>query len=1095
MSDLMNPPSIEQLLRMILSSFDEKGEIFDIPEKLFYKHWHYHTLYTEKHGKRIHNPVGISSGPHSQMAQNIVTAWLCGARIIELKTVQPNTIPDRTKPSIDIFEGAYNCERSQELSIEQAYDQYLNAWILIHVLQHKLSLETYKLKDIGTLFIMSLGYTLSDIRSDKIQWFIEKMTNCHQEKTEKIKAIKSIYPDVTKINIPDQISDSFIINTCKGCSARELEYICKFLVIDKKLHPSIKFSPKLLGYKSVMAILSAENTFDAEINEEDFENSIQYAEALSLIEKVTAISKEMGLEMTVKISNSLACKNKTSFIPQKAEEVYLSGRALHPIAVNLAAKLQTKFEGRLNISFSGGASSMNVVNLIQSGFQSITVCTDLLKPGGYGRLNQYFNELSKTFANYQAKNIREFILKSGNEYGVIESAMESLRNYAIRTLNDPAYQTNELSGHSLKSKRPLHHYDCIQAPCTEASPLNIDTSSYSYFTTKNDANKAINAILADNPLPSILGMIGDDPSRLNCVRNNYEYPVLMKEIERFIAEYEPEENTGLPGMPANGMTAAIIGGGISGLSCAWYLSRYGFAVDIYEADAHPGGMVNKFVPSFRISDSAIQKDIRRIKNAGIKILANTEIDHERFERIRKSYNFVYLATGAKESEPCKVSGDNTENVIDPITFLSNVKMDPDYAPGNNIAVIGNNWLAADAARAAIRMVGEEGYVALITTGTEKELDIDINSLKALKDEEIEIFEQTRVLRFITEDGKLHSLETIEVEKEVNGKSKKVKFRDIEGSEEIFRFDAAIPCTTLKPGTQIIDEKKLKFAGNSRETKLKNVFAGGTMTDPVSSVMNAVADAKKAAREIAEKAGINVPEELFRQEKDIDLQQLKIKRTQLDKPNFPDQIPPEERTDFKPVEQTLKPVKALKEAARCLHCDVLCNICVGVCPNNAMLGFDVNPEDIKIPSITINDEEFFVNYPEKLPIIQKHQILTINDWCNDCGNCTTFCPTAGSPNKDKLRVHFRHESFNKDSEGLLLTRNGNYHDLTLKKNGNLAMLTENWDAFIFENDNCMAVLDKADFSIQQISIFDDSDEMQLPEIAELKLLFKAVKDLV
>ena len=162
----------------------------------------------------------------------------------------------------------------------------------------------------------------------------------------------------------------------------------------------------------------------------------------------------------------------------------------------------------------------------------------------------------------------------------------------------------------------------------------------------------------------------------------------------------------------------------------------------------------------------------------------------------------------------------------------------------------------------------------------------------------------------------------------------------------------------------------------------------------------------------------------------------------------------------------------------------------------MLGFEADLDDIGIPAITIHDEEFFVNLSEKLDIKQKYQILTVNDWCNECGNCTTFCPAAGSPNKDKLRVHFRHESFNKDTEGLLLTRNGNYHDLTLKKNGNLAMLTENWDAFIFENDDCMAVLDKADFSIQQISVFaDESETLNLPEIAEMKMLFKVVKDLV
>ncbi len=1092
----MNPPTIEQLLRFMLSSFNEKGEIFDIPEKLFYKHWHYHTLYTTKQGQKIHNPIGISSGPHSQMAQNIIASWLCGARVIELKTVQPNPVEVRIKPSIDIFNGAYNCERSHELTVEQAYDQYLNAWILIHVLQHKLSLDAYKNADIGTLFIMSLGYSLSDIRSDKIQWFIDNMLDSSEKKAEKIKAIKAIYPDIVALNIPDRISGSFIVNTSKGCSSRELEYICKFLVIDKKLHPSIKFSPKLLGFKSVMAILSAEHTFEAEIKEEDFEDSLQYPEAITLIEDVTKISKEMGLEMTVKISNSLSCKNNTSQIPSQAGEVYMSGRALHPIAVNLAAKLQSKFEGQLDISFSGGASSSNVVNLIQSGFRSITVCTDLLKPGGYGRLNQYFNTLSKTFANYQAKNLREFILKSGNEYGVIESALENLRNYAIRTLSDPDYQTNELSGINIKSQRQLNHFDCIHAPCAEASPLNIDTSSYCWFTNKNDANKAINAILADNPLPSVVGMIGDDPSRLKCVRNNYDYPVLMKEVERFIAEYEPEENTGLPALPPNGMNVAVIGGGISGLSCAWYLSRYGFTVDVYEAEENPGGMVNTVVPSFRITDTALQKDIKRIKNAGVKILANTTIDKERFERIRKSYNFIYVATGATVANNPDIDTKRANNVYDAIQFLKEAKKKPDFDPGSNIAVLGSDWLAADVARTAIRLVGDEGYVALITPYEEKDLQIDMHTLRALREEEIEIFEKCRPKNFNITENAVESIETVEVEKVDDKRLKKAKFKDIEGSEQVFKFDAVVSCSGLKADASFLDKKNLKLNSQTKETQIAHVFAGGMVTDPMGSVMSVIADAKDAAHQIARKASVKIPEMLFSQEKDVDIQQLKIKKTQVEKPNMPEETPPENRNDFKPVVSTLKPVRALKEAARCLQCDTLCNICVDVCPNQAIIGFEVNLDDITIPTITMDDDEFYVSEREKLAIKQKHQILIINDWCNNCGNCTTFCPAAGSPNKDKLRIHFNRERFNKDTEGLLVLRNGNYHDITLKKDGNLSMLTENWDAYIFENDDCMVVIEKENFKIQQVSVFsDNNDPFQLESLAEIKMFLNVVTSLI
>jgi len=1096
MPDFMNPPSLEQVLKIILNSFDTNQEIFDIPEKLFYKHWHYHVLYTEKYGKKIHNSIGISSGPLTQLAQNIVSGWLCGARFLDLKTVQPNQITDRTKPSIDIFDGSYNCEKSHELTVEQAYDQYLNAWIIIHVLNHKLNPDQYKNQEIGTIFNMSLGYTLADIRSDKMQWFVDKMINCSVEKEEKIKLIKKIYPAISKIKIPDQISNSFTVNTCKGCSARELEYICKFLIIDKKLHPGLKFSPKLLGYKSVMAILNAENTFNAEVNPEDFENSIQYGEAITLIKNISETANELGLELTVKISNSLACKNNTGQIPGTAEEVYLSGRALHPIAVNLAAKFQSKFEGQLDISFSGGANCFNVVNLMQSGFSSITTCTDLLKPGGYGRLNQYFTELSKSFTNFQAKSIREFILKSGNEYNVKDAAIENLRNYAIRTLSDQAYQKTDVSGISIKSKKPLPFYDCIVAPCREANPLNTDTAGYCWHTHKNDAEKAIATILSENPLPSIMGMIGDDSSRKICTRNNYDYPIRMKDLERFITEFEPEEIKGLTKLSDNKRSVAVVGSGISGLTCAWYLSMYGFRVDVYEREQDPGGMATTIIPGFRISDAAIQKDIQRIKKSGVKFLSNTEIDKERFDRIRKSYDFVYVATGASDIPKMGIEGDKAEGVINPLVFLREAKFNENYQPGKNIAVIGDDWIAADAARAAIRLVGEDGYVSLMTLGGQDDLKLDKETVNAIIEEEIEIFDHCRPVKFILADGKISSIEIVDVEVNLKSRAKKVAYKDIKDSEQSFKFDAVIPCTGRIPTVGFTDIKKLKITEGSYATKLENVYAGGAVTNPDISVMNAVLDAKLAAREIAETSGIKVPDTLFAGKKNVNLQQLKVKRAQVEKPNNPEVVPVEKRVDSKPIVKTLKPVSALREAARCLQCDVLCNVCVGVCPNKAMVGFEVDTKHLKIPTVTLNGEEFFVSFPNKLPIVQKHQILVVTDWCNDCGNCTTFCPFAGQPHKDKLRLHFNHETFNKDENGLLVMRNEKYFDITLKNKGNLAQLTENWDAYIFENDDCMAVLEKETFNIQQITIFDDDIQiLEIPEIAEINMLFKTVTGLV
>lgn len=1091
----MNPPSIERLLEIIFASFKQKAEIFDIPEKLFYKHWHNRVLYTSKFGQDLHNPIGLAAGPHTQTAQGIISGWLCGARFIELKTVQPEAAEKNIRPSIDLQNVAYNCENARELSIEQAYDQFLNAWIIIHILDHKLFNNPNKSKGIGTVFNMSLGYTLADIRSERMQWFVDKMMDCSVEKAEKIDALKKIYPEIKNIDIPDRISNNFTISTYRGASAREMEYICKFLMIDKKLHPTVKFDPTLMGYKSVEAILSAEDSFEVELNAEDFDDNVQYAEAITLIENISKTAEEMELELMVKLSNSLACKNTAPQLPSQASSVYLSGTALHPIAVNLAAKLQSKFEGRLDVSFSGGADCFNVASLIQNGFSLVTVCTDLLKPGGYGRLNQYFQELMKAFANYQAKNIGEFILKSGTEYGVKESALVSLRNYAIRILNDLTYKTSEISNLSIKSNRKLGHYDCIQAPCTQAFATHPDVAGYCYFTTKNDADKAINAILADNPLPLVSSMIANDSSRLICTRMNYDYPVLMPDIERFIAEHEPGETTGLPGLKKNMHDVAVIGGGASGLACAWFLSKYGFDVDVYEAEKHAGGLMRKAVPGFRLQDSALFKDIQRIKNVGVKILNSTEIDKERFARIQKTYSYIYVASGSTETEKMNIVGEDAMGVFDPVDFLAASKLNPDVAPGENIAVIGNNWMAADAVRTAKRLLKNEGTATLICNGSIDDMDIDTDSRAALLEEGIEIFEYSWPKRILADEGKVSGIELIETEVFDQVDSDETIIKEIEGSEQIFKFDVVIPCMDRKSALSFMDIKKLKAKNGFSTARHKNIFAGGSLIDHSStSIALAIAGAKQAAKEIALDAGIQIPEDVFKQEKKININKLKLQKVHREKPNRPEKLSPEARENFDMVVKTLKPAKAIKEAARCLQCDTLCDVCVAVCPTRAMISFELQPENLKLPVVTFSGDDFQIVYKD-FGVKQKYQVLNIADWCNDCGNCTTFCPTSGAPNKDKIKVYFTREFFNNDKQGFLLERSEEKYTITMKNDAHLATLTIDQDDLVFENDDCLAVLEKDTFKIAQIDNFSDKDVVEIPEIQEMKMIYDLMKDYV
>jgi putative selenate reductase len=1096
MPDKFYPPALEQLLKIALTDLKTKSEVFNIPGKLFYKPWQHHFLYSAFGGQTLHNPIGLAAGPHTQLAHNIVAGWLCGARFIELKTIQAKDDLVITKPCIDMEYEGYNCEWSQELSINEAFDQYLNAWILIHILNHHIYSKYKKGVETGTVFNMSVGYNLNDIRSEKVQWFIDRMKNCKAEKEEKINSIKHIYPEVASIKIPDEISNSVTLSTMHGCPPREIEYIVKFLMMDKKLHTTIKFNPTLLGARSVRAILNTDRGFDVKIPDSSFEDDLQYSDALSLIKNLQAIADEMKLELNFKTTNTLECFNRKNRLPQEEEKIYLSGNALHPISVNLAANLQTKFEGSLNLSFSGGADCFNITKLITCGFSTITVCSDLLKPGGYARLVQYFEQLTKSFAQTQAKNIFEYILKTSNEFNVRNAALEHLKGYAIHTLNNKAYLKIAFQNTSIKTNRTLNSWDCIEAPCIRNCHTEQHIPDYLWYASQDDMPNAFRYILAHNPFPSVTGMVCDHLCQDKCTRINYDEPVLIRDVKRYVASQANGLTTEIEPLPKNGKKAAVIGAGPAGLSYAWYMNLAGFQVDVYETNTHAGGMVSEAIPAFRLTNPDIAKDVERITKAGVNIYYKARITKAKFSYLKRSYDYLFIASGAQVARKLPLIGNHAQGVLDPLEFLKKARLNSEMNIGKNIAIIGGGNTAMDAARTAYRLVGDEGSVTIIYRRTMAEMPADRGEIRAVLDEGIEILELVAPIKVLEENDVVTGLECVDMVFEGTDKSGRPKPVVVPDSEHSYEFDAIIPAIGQEPDIDFVDVDLLKTKSGSYKTKIDNVYIGGDAMRGASTAIKAIGDGRKAAMESLKNEGINLPVLHKKEFGDQDIAVIKQKKSKREFAIRPKTIPAYERKNFDVVISALTKSQALQESARCLRCDVICNVCVSVCPNHAFLGFEVDYEEIKVPEVKYNAESSDVKYLNEKPVKQRFQVINIADWCNECGNCTTFCPTAGQPYKDKLRLHFSKEGFKTETNGFLLMREGDYYQLTMKRNGTLNVISENWDAMIFENDTCMAVLNKETFHIEQIDVFTgEKGKIKLPEIAEMKMIFQATKHLI
>ena len=392
MSDRFYRIPIEKLFKWILSE-EKDGRIFGIYKELFFTPNKSDIFRMNRYGQMLETPIGVAAGPHTQLAHNIIASWLCGARYIELKTVQTLDKIEVTKPCIDMEDEGYNCEWSQELTIEDSFNEYLNAWIIIHILKDKFGWNT---NDPGFIFNMSVGYDLAGIQKPNVQWFLDKMNNCKAEKDEKINQLASLYPKIFEVNIPDQISDNVTLSTMHGCPSNEIENICRYLIEERKLHTSLKLNPTLLGKENLRNILNDKLGYEIIVPDEAFEHDLKYDDAIKIINSLKQSADKVGVEFGLKLTNTLESTNTTNWLPEKEKMVYTSGRALHPISINLAEKLQSDFNGELDISFSAGVDAFNVADTLACNLKPITVCSDLLKPGGYLRLTQYLEEIKKT---------------------------------------------------------------------------------------------------------------------------------------------------------------------------------------------------------------------------------------------------------------------------------------------------------------------------------------------------------------------------------------------------------------------------------------------------------------------------------------------------------------------------------------------------------------------------------------------------------------------------------------------------------------------------------------------------------------------------
>jgi putative selenate reductase len=1079
----------ETLLNWILEEYRQRQSIFGIDRSLFYVPVRDSPYgIPDIFGQYLATPIGPAAGPHTQLAQNIVSAWLCGGRFMELKTVQVLDELDIARPCMDMEDEGYNIEWSQELKLAESANEYIKAWALIHVFRRMLGFD--ERISPGTIFNMSVGYTLSGIRSAPMSRFMDSMKNASAELAGIRAVLQARFPQFKDVAIPSQIANSVTLSTMHGCPPGEIEQIARYLLEERGLHTAVKLNPTLLGKETVSVILHGDLGFhEVKIPDAVFEKDLQYGQAVELIRSLQRLAAGCRLTFGVKLSNTLPTLNHKGSL--SGDKMYMSGRALYPLTMQLFRKLAEEFHGTINVSYSGGADAFNVSRILAAGARPVTLATDLLKPGGYARLPQYLENLEAEMRAQGAASLDEL---AWNKLANLDQA-------AADALANPRYKRRWYSHGLPKVDSGLALFDCIIAPCVEQCAVRQDVPGYALRISRGEYDRALEIIMAENPLPGATGYICTQLCQRCCTRSasNYDEPVAIRALKRFAAEMG---RITLPMRDGLDRRVAVIGGGPSGLSAAYFLALNGIQVTVFEAKDYAGGMM-WLTPSFRLPSEVIQADIDRIVRLGVDIRLRQPVVQPPEELLSHGFDAVYVASGFQKNAPLYIEGMQARGVMAALDFLQQARLGQPIDLGPRVLVVGGGNTAMDAARVARRLTRHP--VVVVYRRTREDMPAGDEDIEGALEEGIRLQELVSPVRVILREDRVAGLECIRNSPGEPGTDGRKRPVPIPGSEFRIEAQSIVVAVGQSPDLTFLRGSGVPLRSNGSiavhpetgNAGAHRVYAGGDAVRGPGSIIAACADGRRAAEAICAEFGSEFrPLPACRAElSENEIAGVRRARARKEMGQKAPLIPPDRRSSFALVEGTLSEEAARREAARCLLCSSFCDKCVDVCPNRANQAYRVSLEDLMLPVLSCRNGFPAVTGATVFRMGQTRQIVHLHDLCNDCGNCATFCVHRGRPYLEKPRIFFQAIDFAREHDNAFyLEKISGGWTIRRREGGRESALT--WmgsgGEIAFENHLLKAVFASTDFRIKAVelkAIF--SGELPLVEPAEMYVILKGL----
>ncbi len=500
------------------------------------------------------------------------------------------------------------------------------------------------------------------------------------------------------------------------------------------------------------------------------------------------------------------------------------------------------------------------------------------------------------------------------------------------------------------------------APCKNACPLGNDIPRILSLVSEGRYEDAWRRFRETSPLPGVCGRVCYHPCETKCNRKDFDEPLSIASLERFVADACFELTDRIPDRPHRSEKIAIVGSGPAGLTCAYFLAKDGYTVTVFEAASQPGGMLRLGIPSYRLPREVLDREIELIVRWGVEFRTNTKIGQDiDIEELWEQYDALFIATGAHRSRALNIPGE--EFALTGLEFLKAVNAGQSVVLGKRVLIIGGGNTAMDCARTALRL-GARPIV--VYRRTREEMPAIAEEIEEAEHEGVQFEFLAAPVALRPRDGTLevHCIRMQLGEPDTSGRRRPVP---VPASDFVMRADSVLKAVGEEPDLEFLSERLetsegIVIARSAGLLERAGIFMGGDAQTGPSTVAQAMRSGRETAYAImrflrgARKPKAHKLDEALRVNFDYFTHKPRVPTPQL---------PGAERiTNFAETKRTISADQARAEASRCFSCGVCnqCNNCWVFCPDAA---------------ITRRDGTYDVNY----------------DFCKGCGVCAEECPRS------------------------------------------------------------------------------------------------------